>query len=379
MEKLLKLLDLREAKGDFGVEIECEGADLVPVDDGGWESKHDGSLRGVFPHSAIEWVFAKPLSLDKSIVALNYLIRKQKAGKAKPLFSFRTSTHVHINMQQANEDQLCAMIYTYCLIEELLVNFAGPSRKANRFCLSINDGEGVLDYFMHVFKIGAPALRVNENEVRYAALNIASLRKFGSLEVRLMRGTMDLEVLTTWLCSMSTMRDFAFSMENPRNVHDFYIKSGPEEFMKAVFPETHAELEYKGWIDDVQRNFSITLELAYAFVSAEERTARKGVEFNEIVGKRAKMVIMDDMAQVDPVWPAVPAPQIAGDVQQRIRDIQREIRAQREAEEANRGRRGGWPQAANVAPPRPRDENGRFIPGIVYDPFRREWVAAAEF
>ena len=334
MEKLQKLLDLRKADGDFGVEIECEGAKLVPVDDGGWESKHDGSLRGVFPHGAIEWVFAKPLSLEKSITALNYLIRKQKIGKAEPAFSFRTSTHVHINMQQATENQLCAMIYTYCLIEELLVNYAGPSRKANRFCLSINDGEGILDYFMHVFKIGAPALRINENEVRYAALNIASLRKFGSLEVRLMRGTMDLEVMTTWLCSLSSLRNFAFGMENPRNVHDRFINLGPEAFIKEVFPETFKELEYKGWMDDVQRNFSITLELAYAFVSAEERAAKKDVEFNEIIGMRAKD----------------------------IRDIQ-EVRAELERE-----------AIIQPPPPRPRDENGRFIPGMIYDPFNRAWI-----
>lgn len=347
MEKLQKLLDLPKVDGDFGVEIECEGADLVPVDDGGWESKADGSLRGVFPRSAIEWVFAKPLSLDKSITALNYLVRKQKQGNAKPLFSFRTSTHVHINMQQANEDQLCAMIYTYCLIEELLVNFAGPSRKANRFCLSINDGEGVLDYFMHVFRIGAPALRVNENEVRYAALNIASLRKFGSLEVRLMRGTMDLEVMTTWLCSLSTLRDFAFRMGDPRTVHDAFVTMGPQAFIEEVFPETHEELCYKGWMDDVQRNFSITLELAYAFVSCEERAAKNKVEFNEIVGKKPKPVIMDDILNRpivehrNVIWEGAPAAGI---------------------------------RRPEVVPPRPRDMNGRFVAGMVYDPFRRAWV-----
>jgi hypothetical protein len=295
MAKLYELLRLNKVDGVFGVEIECEGQNLYPIITKGWDSKADGSLRGVFPNSAVEWVFKKPLPYNETIRALNALVKAQKDNNAAPSFSFRTSTHVHFNMQEATMDQLCAVIYTYCLIEELLVNFAGPSRKANRFCLSINDGEGILDHYQHIFQLGDAALRVNENDVRYAALNIASLRKYGSLEVRLLRGTLDLDVLIPWITSIGSLRDFGMRMESPRKVHDLFAKIGPDGLIKEVFPETHQELEYKGWQDDVNRNFSITLDLVFSFVSEEERMKKKEDENKA----RAQINIEAALAAID--------------------------------------------------------------------------------
>jgi hypothetical protein len=326
MAKLNELLKVKKTDGLFGVEIECEGERLGVVENDRWSSKADGSLRGMFPNSAIEWVFQKPMSLKDSILALNELVKAQKAVGAKPLFSFRTSTHVHINMQDATEDQLCAMIYAYCIVEELLVNFCGPVRKANRFCLSINDGEGILDYFTHLFRVGVAGMRVNENDVRYAALNIASLYKFGSLEVRTMRGTMDLDVLSTWLISLNSLREFAFEMGNPRAVHDFFARSSPQIFVEAVFPETWEQLIYPRWEEEMYRNFSITLDLAFAFVSAEQRIKKE--EANPKIQVRE--------------WPAVAQVRIDDDFDER--------------------------------PARPRDEAGRFIPGVAWDHGRGQWI-----
>lgn len=371
MEKLKELLRVNKAQGDFGIEIECEGKKLFPIENDYWCSKADGSLRGAFPDSAIEWVFCKPLSLKESIAALNMLIREQKAAKAEPAFSFRTSTHVHINMQEATEDQLCAMIYTYCIVEELLINYCGASRKANRFCLSINDGEGVLDYFSHLFKTGVTGIRVNENEVRYAALNIASLFKFGSLEVRTMRGTLELDVLSNWLVSLYTLREFAMRMENPRNVHDYFAKVGPEEFVKDVFPETSDVLLYDRWQDDVNRNFSITLELAFAFISSEERKERKKKEAQEIVKMKIDRAVFNEAQDFDPglIEAARRAPPARP---QRMEELAARIRA-----DLQFNRVIGQNQV-EAAPRRPRDANGRFVPGLIYDHILQAWVPAAE-
>lgn len=339
MAKLNELLRVKKADGLFGVEIECEGQRLRAVENDRWASKADGSLRGVFPHSAIEWVFQKPLSLKESILALNELIKEQKAAGAAPNFSFRTSTHVHINMQDATEDQLCAMIYAYCIVEEFLIHFSGPVRKANRFCLSINDGEGVLDFFTHLFRVGIGNYRPNENEVRYAALNIASLHKFGSLEVRTMRGTLDLDVLSTWLISLNSLREFAFEMGSPHAVHDFFARSNPQVFLEAVFPETWEQLVYPNWEGDVYRNFSITLDLAFAFVPSAKRVQDKEARIKAMVDNIApREARIQVRMQPDPAQDVLP-------------EVEEEWR-----------------------PPRPRDEAGRFIPGIQWDHGRGLWI-----
>lgn len=277
MKKLYELLGQREQPGTFGVEIECEGERLVEVNNDVWKTTNDGSLRGRFPDKSCEWVFQKPLPLGKAINALSSLAKAQRANKATLNFGFRTSAHVHINMQQMTEDQYLSFIYLYLLLENPLIRFCGPQRKANRFCLSINDGEGILDVLHGVFSQGLRGVfQPMENHIRYSALNLAATRKYGSLEVRSMRGTLDVDVLSTWLMALNNIRDFAMSVGNVRDVHDLFVRSKPEDFFHYVVGDVAWEFEYPELEADLRNNFSITLDLAYAYKTQEERNLGKG-------------------------------------------------------------------------------------------------------
>jgi len=267
MKKLIDIFPgLIETAGTFGVEIECEGRNLKEMDTVFWKTVDDGSLRGEFPHSRAEWVFKKPLSFSNAVKALNSLTLAQKKNEATLNFSYRTSAHVHINVQDLTEDQILNFIYTYVLIEEVLIRFCGPSRKANRFCLSVCDGEGTLDYLHHMFRLGVvTAKNFHENEVRYAALNIASLCKYGSLEIRSMRGTLDIDVLTTWLCALGNLRTFAMERTNVHEIHDLFVSNSPENFIRMVLDDVYEDFAYEGMVQDVRKNFSISLELPHAY------------------------------------------------------------------------------------------------------------------
>jgi len=294
MTKLFELLGCKLTTGTFGVEIECEGNNLVPVETDGWRTEDDGSLRGVFPNSRCEWVFKKPLPLAKAITAIATLAREQRKGNAKLDFSLRTSVHVHVNVQDLTEEQYFNFIYTYLLLEPVLLRYCGDVRRANRFCLSINDGEGLMDYISHLFQQGVKQIgAIFENDVRYAAINIAATKKYGSLEFRGMRGTLDVDILSTWIMALNAIREYAMENENVHSIHDKFVRNSPTEFMRSVLGDVSADFEYAGMEGDIRNNFSITLELVYAYKPKE-----KAVPVQK-EAKRVKLGDWVDFAKLD--------------------------------------------------------------------------------
>ena len=218
MKKLHEAMGVPLKKGLLGVEIECEGANLQIPSEQFWNTEADGSLRGRFPSESAEYVLKGPQSVEFTKKALIHLNEIQKDAQLK--FSFRTSVHVHCNMQDATEDQILNTMYTYFLIENTLLRYCGDVRIGNRFCLRLGDAEELLVYIKHFIIHGFDGLRqIDENRVRYAALNMASLRKYGSLEFRGMRGTMDPEVLFPWIDAIANLKKYAMSKKDIVEIH----------------------------------------------------------------------------------------------------------------------------------------------------------------
>lgn len=259
--KLFQLLGLVETKGDVGLEIEVEGNGLVEVRDAIWRSEPDGSLRGHYPETACEYILKKPIPIDKVEAAVRGL--NKHLAESKPNFSFRTSVHVHVNVQKLDIDQIMNMIYTYLLIEEPLINFCGKVRKGNQFALRLVDAEGLIGGLANMFTNGRIAWE--GDHYRYASLNIEALTKYGSLEFRGMRGTLDNEVITAWTNTLINIREYAVGMASPMDVYEDYVKLGPRGFFDKVVGKYSAVYEYPRLTQEIQRNFSLTLDLPHMF------------------------------------------------------------------------------------------------------------------
>lgn len=274
MTKLYELLNLNELPGDFGIEIECEGNNLAVPPKAIWNTVDDGSLRGEFPHGRAEWVFAKPLSLDDSIKELHNLRIYQDKYKAELNFSFRTSVHVHMNVQHLTFDQYLNTIYTYILLENALVRYCGDERIGNRFCLRMQDAEGLSEYIEHIFRSGYRGLfNINPDQARYAALNVACTTKYGSLEFRSMRGNLEVPYISTWLKALYNIRKFACKFKNPQQIHDMFVRTHPSEFMEEVLGDVYRFLSYEDEVEDMRMAFSLSLQLPYAYTNEEIRQA----------------------------------------------------------------------------------------------------------
>ncbi len=271
MFKLCELLRKDPKKGClFGVEVEIEGKNLGVPNQAVWKSIHDGSLRGVFPHGCAEHVFAKPLPYDASVKAIDHLIATMDKPETEVNFSFRTSVHVHTNVMDLERDQILSIIYTYLLLEEPLINFCGEGRKANRFCLRLRDAEGFLDFLVQAFRTNE-WWRSEGNAYRYASINIESLKKYGTLEFRGMRGTLERDVLVNWLRILDAVRTYGLKNNNPKDIHKKFMEIGPRAFMVEVLGEELAGiLVYPGIDMDMAMSLSLSLDLPFAFKSQKE-------------------------------------------------------------------------------------------------------------
>lgn len=265
MTKLYELLALKKCAGDVGIEIECEGQNLKYVESGGWCTEDDNSLRGVYPEQRCEWVLVKPIPIRDVFPSIQYLADLQAESEIN--FSFRTSTHIHVNVQQLEFDEVINMVYTYLLCETVLMNYCGDSRIGNRFCLRMEDAEGFSNYFQKIIKNGAHSLRMlNPNDqIRYAAINLEAMWKYGSLEFRGMEGTLDSTRIHNWASALVNIRTFAKKHKDIRQIHDLFVRNKPEAFFDMVFGEVADVFKYVGFENDMRKGFSLTIDMPYAY------------------------------------------------------------------------------------------------------------------
>lgn len=288
MKKIYEIFACRAVEGMLGVEIEVDGKNIVngggiPQ---GWDITDDGSLRGRFPDEKAEFIFRKPVDLEpakKLVLNMNEFL-----GKADRLdFSFRTSVHVHYNVSKFTEDQVTNMIYTYLLLEEPLMNYCGRDRKANRFCLRLQDADGLMEYINLIQEKGYVHLAgLNENQFRYASINIGAIKKHGSIEFRGMRGTCDPEILNPWLEAIHEIGVFAQDRESVAQIYNEYIESTPKEFFKAVLGKKLAEkFEYARLEKDMLKSFSLSIDLPF-----KKKMEEKQVKKEPLIPQEAKHI-----------------------------------------------------------------------------------------
>ena len=291
MKKLYELLGTKLNKGDVGIEIEVEGTNLIKSADPRWVTTTDGSLRG---EDSKEYVFKSPLPVAGVHSALASLREELDDSDAEIDFSFRTSVHVHVNCQDLTFNQYLAFIYTYLLIEEPLMTYCGRERKGNRFCLRLQDAEGVLMYVEHMFKKGYRGLReVDTERVRYAAINIAATNKFGSLEFRGMRGNLDVDFIDVWAKTLVAIKEFARKAGTPTAVYEYYSKSFPTEFFKDVVGALSQHYEYPRMGKDIESSFSLSLDLPFSFINNEVEEKKE---------ETAKPLVGDLVVNVNNQW-----------------------------------------------------------------------------
>lgn len=205
-KKVLDIWDLGAKQGDLGIEVEVEGNRKLPTHiNDNWKVLRDGSLRG----EALEYVFATPLKREEAFeqVEILYGLLEDKI-----IDSMRAGVHVHINCQKLTVRQLFTFMAAYYCIEDLLTEDAGEERAGNLFCLRLSDADyvnlGIMSCLNAKSFAADNGIFSNEN-LRYSAMNLVSLSKFGSVEFRTLRTPQDGKKVIEWADTLLTLRENA--------------------------------------------------------------------------------------------------------------------------------------------------------------------------
>ena len=259
--------ELNPQSGEFGVEIEMESDTPILEGERGYKEWHkfsDGSLRGMYN---AEFVLTKPLSLAASKAALHNLQDKLTADTTIINDSVRAGVHIHVNVQTLTVPQLLTLLTAYYILEEMLVDECGDGRKGNHFCLRAQDS----DYTLFIL---SEAVRMNDivsrlysiDRMRYSAMNLAALRKFGSIEFRAIRTPTDLTTITYWLDVFNNLKNNFMLYQDPIQMVENISLGGEINFLDNILGPELSE-QFKSDPDTSEkllRGVRLAQEIAYS-------------------------------------------------------------------------------------------------------------------
>ena len=250
------LFGLAHTPGSVGVEVEIEGENLPMVlNRADWLMEHDGSLRG----EAVEYVFNGPVDLRETYRRLAQLDSAFKERGSVIYDTGRAGVHVHVNVQAMTVKEVGCFITLYYIFENILLDFCGDERVGNLFCLRTCDAEGAIPLIVESFN-NNKLQGLGTDDIRYAAMNLNSLPKYGSVEFRAMRSTGDMQLIKKWVRYLLALKKYSLQYEDPRAIVESMSGISPEVMFKEVFG-TKSDLVYNE--DDMYEGVRYAQDFAY--------------------------------------------------------------------------------------------------------------------
>jgi hypothetical protein len=227
---IANLLGHKETLGDIGIEIEMEGNTFKKQNVAKpWKYVKDGSLRG-FDNA--EYVLTNPIKFKEVPKAIKDLWKMLGNHGTVLDDSNRTSVHIHLNTQQFHLNRLCSFVALYVSVEEILTQWCGDHRVGNLFCLRAKDAHAILTQFKRFFNSdGSYAV---SDGMHYAGLNAQALFKFGSIEIRALRGVTDPTTVLDWVAILERIYNLSAEFEDPREICQHFSGGGPLAYLEWV-------------------------------------------------------------------------------------------------------------------------------------------------
>lgn len=288
------LLKRTATKGLIGLEVECEGnkfkkEGVVPP----WLYHQDNSLRG---QDNAEYVLNKPVEFDKVPAALDKLWDMFAQYGTILSDSNRTSVHVHLNVQDWYLNRLTSFFAMYFCVEELLTAWCGEHRIGNLFCLRAKDAPAILTQ-LRKFVVNDGYYQIHDG-FHYAGLNAQALFKFGSIEIRTLRGPTDKQVILDWVAMLERIYKLSAEYDDPRDICGLFSSGGPLNFLSSIFGPTESILRNGiSYTDDMIRDaMYYGIRLVQDLVYCRDWTAYKPTKIKPDPFDRNPIQVMEQIA-----------------------------------------------------------------------------------
>ena len=218
-----------------GIELELEG--VTSTSRGAnltyWQAVEDGSLRD----GGVEYIFREPLGGQDVVDAIDEVTTFFR--RKRYTTGYRTSTHVHVDVRDMDQEAFGKYVLLYVCFEEALLDYCGKRRRDSVFAVPVMDSAYLLRRYHTLMN---PRRRSSPFAVagtaRYSAMNPESVAKFGSLEFRSHGGCVDRDRLIEWVSILLHMQQCAEESEgdNLEMVYELY-RLGHRRGLQAVFGE----------------------------------------------------------------------------------------------------------------------------------------------
>lgn len=220
---------------EVGIEVEMEGQRLnfSPMY---WARTDDGSLRSNVPNGTAEFVMLQPCRRTEVANVINDLIDSGRRARAVFSPSERCGVHVHLNCLHMHEYEVLKLAVLFLLFEEVMVGWCGPTREGNHFCLRGKDATGLLNAISHAISIRSLS-NIQADRFRYAAINLRSLSRHGTVEFRSMQTPNDLHQIEQWVSMILAIKDTALSINSISGFIAGIKYLSVAEALSAVFGE----------------------------------------------------------------------------------------------------------------------------------------------
>ena len=222
---------------DIGIEIEMEGQHLPIGIPKFWQAAHDGSLRG----ESIEYILRAPIHRSKTSSRLLYLKKYLKDNGAILAPSDRCGVHIHVNCQELTENQVLNFAILYLIFEAILVKWCGEDREGNLFCLRASDAEYIIQGLIQC-RQNSSLRHMQNNRFRYASINMAAIKKFGSVEFRAMGTPKNLSSIQLWIEMLLKIKKASLGYREPHEIVEDLSLIGGIEYVKRVFGPLYKHL-----------------------------------------------------------------------------------------------------------------------------------------
>lgn len=226
-----KLYANQPVGGEIGIEIELEGKNVGQINARGWSNEADGSLRG----ESAELVLRVPVDREEVREYLDRVTAGIKKASAVPVDTGRAGVHVHVNVQELTVKELFNLICGYLIFEVPLTRFCGGHREGNLFCLRARDAEQLISVIVRSLR--EKNFWEYADNIRYAALNLSSLAKYGSLEFRAMRSTVDMDCIHKWVTYITKIKDWSKQFNDPQEIIQEFSIQGPQQIFSFLRDE----------------------------------------------------------------------------------------------------------------------------------------------
>lgn len=258
-----------------GIELELEGVSHLDVPL--WNCTEDGSLR-----DGCEMVCSRPYNGQQLYRAIHNL--SEVVSKSEAEGTWRCSTHVHMDMRDADSNILKKTILAWCFYEKVMFKCSGFHRYRSNFCPAFAVVQAQVMNASECFNHDGSEFfsRLIMNWDKYTSLNLLPLSQFGSIEFRISEPKWKRSQLLNLVNRYLTLKKLA--VENASMTNDEFVEHLNNIRFEPML--AHLPLDYSPDESDLECGYRLARDVLYCRHSSVEISGRLRVRSEETSTRR---------------------------------------------------------------------------------------------